>query len=232
MFTEVVAQVVFRSGRRDRLPSIEASVNHVITELHGKAEWSRDLTEQRITPTFATGVNNTSYVWNEPKYTRHVQAIRANGKCWLDDIKPSSGQGRYECYYYRSKSCYVIKVSSGISWLDIAYYCRSPFLKCYPKGTEPARYDRTTEEWSYLQADNTYGANAPITGGLTQDQANDAAQRLVGNWILQRWVEVVINGALARLYADIRDDRQRNQWSLYQAGIADMKRDEISNERY
>ena len=228
MFTEVVAQVVFRSGRRDRLPSIEAAVNHVITELHGKQAWDNDLIEERVTPTFTSGANsdNTTLIWEEPKYFRRMQAIRCNGCCWLTNIKPSAGQGRYENFYYKTRDCYVLRCYQGISWADLAYYCRSPFLRCYPKGEEPARYDRTTEEWSYLQEDGTYGENAPTTVGVTQDEANEAAERLVGNWILQRWVEVVINGALARLYADIRDDRQRNQWSLYQAGIADMKRDE------
>lgn len=116
---------------------------------------------------------------------------------------------REDYYYYRSGDSFVFVGHGGRSGdsaaINLGYleYSRS-FQHYAATGDRPAQYFDETEAWSYA---TTYDVD---------DTTRENARKLVSNWVLFNWFDVVIEGTLAKLYKLVDDARAVASFSFFE----------------
>lgn len=201
-FTAAVDTCVARSGRADRRNDIRSYVRLTMQELQTMGLFKRDLIEDEITP------DADPYIWTPPTQFRRFWTVSypalyaQNGDTIFPKALdgPGRAQNREPYYYYPSGESFVF-VGHHEYDFNIAYFEYFPAYRYYETGTEVASFDDETNAWSYL------------TASTAEDQA--AARLLVSNWILFNWFDVVVEGALAKLYKVVDDPRMSPTYALY-----------------
>lgn len=201
-FTSAVDTCVARSGRADRRADIRSYVRLTMMELQTSGLYKRDLIEDEITP------DDDPYIWTPATGFRRFWTVSypnlyaQNGDTIYPKVLdgPGRAQNREPHYLYPSGDSFIF-VGHQETTINIAYFEYFPAYKYYDTGTEVASFDDETNAWSYL------------TATTAEDQA--AARLLVSNWILYNWFDVIVEGALAKLYKVVDDPRMSPTYALY-----------------
>jgi hypothetical protein len=159
----------------------------------------------------------TEYKWQIPAQFNKIRAVRYDGTCVVPNIDPSLRQTRLKSYYYVLGMEIIFRGFSR--HIEVWLYTWSPNLNYFQVGKRPAVWDRGISQWSFLA----------ITGDKYIPQlANENLERIArkhsGNWILRDWQQVVIDGALMRLYRASQDDRAQAHERSFREGLLDMQR--------
>ena len=213
-FSAAVDDCVGRSGRIDRKADIMSYLRLTLRETQVLAYFFRDLVEDEI-----TGVTSDPYTWPIPNYFRIMEAVQypylLDSRGNVIFAKPLTVNKRMqeEDYYYYGSGNSIVFVGHGLQsgvsvTINVAYFTYfAPLAYFSTTDNRPARYlidDETgAEGWEYTDA---YSGS---------DALNEAAQALVTNWLLERWYQVMVEGALAKLYKTVGDDRQTSTYALY-----------------
>jgi hypothetical protein len=213
VFSELVDEAVTMTGRADKRAEIVGQMNATIREcqtLVGKASvlFSRDLIETEIDPG-----DDDPYTWEFPR--TGVEALRILRTAYyplqdlyIENKPPGRIQQGLDHYYYGGPTYFIFKGCSDETGIQVAYYRYLPALVYYTSSTRPAKYDLTTQTWTYLQ-------NGSYVSTLGTDALNEAAQAKVTNWLLDYWDRTVLEGCLAKIMLTLDDPRGPKHYSLY-----------------
>lgn len=212
MFSEIVDDVVALSGRPDRRADIVKYVNATIRECQCLAFFARDLIEDQLTS------NADPFIWTPPITFRKMRTVRyEDGRFPVlrpPGLRTEDVPARANGYYYQATTYFVFADVMRMSKIDIAYYRYLPRLLYYEPGARPATYDPATGEWSYLSA--------------STPEAQEKARELVSNWLMFEWNHLITEGALAKLYKLLGDQRMVATYSLYKSFQNDLMSGEVS----
>lgn len=198
---------VARSGRVSRRADIVAFVRQTIYELQTRAMFRRDLVEDQLT------ANADPYVWEVPKRFRrllpHVQYPglfdEQGNPIYAREIDIGMRQNRFDWYWYQSGDSIVFvghaATASATQSINVAYFSFAKPLAYYATESRPATFSLEDDEWSYLTA--------------TTDDDKEIARALVTNWLLENWFDTCVEGALAKLYKVVGDDRAVTTFAMY-----------------
>lgn len=211
-FSALIDDVLARSGRRDRLPSIIAYARTTIRECLVLDFFDQSLIETQVT------VDAIPFVWERPTNLRSILAVRTpyydrrNDRIFAKEKKPGMTVADDERYFYLSGNSFAFSNLAVGDVLDIAYYEYSvPLVYMADVATRPARYNLETELWEYHQA---YDAS---------DETRENARDKVTNWLLYYWYELIAEGTQAKLYKLVNDEaRMRMSYALYKSIQKDL----------
>jgi len=207
-FSAAVDDCIARSGRIDRRADIISYLRLSMRESQVLAFFSADLEEDVI-----SSVTADPHIWTRPVVFRQMRSVQYPGlydaqgvPIFPKFLEPGKIQQRHDHYYYESGDSFVFAgMANGASSLNttinVAYYKYFNPLPYYEAGARPATYDLETLAWTYLTA--------------TTAAAQEAARALVTNWMLFKWYDMVLEGALAKLFKAIDDPRQQATYALY-----------------
>jgi len=203
-FSSAVDLVIERSGRPNLKSSIISYVRLAIRELQSKVKSKNDLIEDQLL------ADASPFVWEQPQNFRQIVAVKYPGiydgqgnPIYPRAITPSSLQNRFDYYYYGSGNSFVFAGIDSGSLVDVAYLQWVPPLAYYAPDSRPAVFELETNTWSYATAS-------------TPDE-QQAARDQVTNWILFNWFDAVVEGALAKLYKTVGDDRAVSTFALFKS---------------
>lgn len=223
-FSSAVDEVISRSGRKDRLPDIVAYINQSIRECSTLEYFDSDMIEDQIVAA------SDNYVWTKPTHFRLMRTVRYPNNVYPKFMPPGRIQKDQIEYYYQGPTYFVFNGTINLDQIDVAYYAYPRRLLYTTQPTaapfaRPAIYligdedDGFTEKWQYLS-----GGNYLDTLGSTA--ANEAAQELVTNWLLFRWYDLIVEGALAKLFKNIGSERAVQSFALYKQTQEILRRSE------
>lgn len=222
MFSELVDNVVTRSGRLDKQADIVSYANATLRECQALALFWRDLFEDTINPT--AGVN--SYNWDVPNNFRRLKALKYSSTGYEDVFPPKLPPGKIQrgqdtYYYFATK--YIVFSGLGVFGgsttpdINIAYYTRPIRFKYYEEVDRPAVYDTEADDWDAALY------NPVLTGTAAAQLAQaEVQQNLVANWILLSYFEIVEEGTLAKVLKQVGDARAPSSFALYKSYQKDL----------
>ena len=225
-FSGIVDEIVHESNRvQEKLTSIPRFVNDTIAELQQSQLFAEDMYEEIIDAPVTATDSGQQVVWEKPLRWRKMQAVKYSNylgntvypKC----CRPSAGQESMDDFYYASGNAIVIAGKYGMTAPVIAYYKTSPMLKYYEPEQRPAKCDSSNGQWSYL-------LGGVYVQSLATPEEEELARAKVSNWLIQRYGNVLVNGALAKLYKMIGDTRNSLAYSQFMSS----KQDVLNNEIY
>lgn len=208
-FSAAVDLCVTRSGRADRLNDIIAFLRLTLRECQVLAYFSSDLIEDTIS------ANADPFVWETPNTFRIMRSVRYPGlfdprsqEIYPRFVEPGRAQLQHDYYYYMSGSSFVFAghgaTTSGAQNIDVAYQSYFTPLQYYQNiNDRPARFILENNAWTYH---DNYDDS---------DTLKAQARALVTNWMLERHYDMIIEGALAKLYKTTDDDRASSTFGLY-----------------
>ena len=212
-FSALVDEVILRSQRRDRINDIVSYARSTIRECQVLAHFEQDLAEAQIT------VDVLPFVWERPQRLRALLAAKPNGitdrrgdPIWFKN-KPPGEQTRNDYYYYYLSGDSFIFSGSELqvaNIIDLAYFRFSRKFVYYAVDDRPATFDAETETWTYLPAYDV-DADSRATG-----------RELVENWLLRNWYDTLLEGALAKIFKSVGDQRNALAFSLYKSYQKDI----------
>lgn len=210
-FSSLIDTCLARANRFDRLNDIISYARLTVREIQSLGQFQQDVIEDQI-----SGVTVDPYVWLTPAAFRAMLSVQYNNisdeqgnPIYAKYKELGKGQLREEYYYYRSGDSHVFVGHDGRSGgaiaINIAYleYSRS-FQYFATQATRPAIYDDVTETWIY---EASYDLDATT---------RETARRLVSNWVLFNWFDVIIEGTLAKVYKLVDDSRAGASFSFFE----------------
>lgn len=208
MFSELVDQAVRSAGRPEAVADIVFSMNAAIKGIHKHSDWDDDTFEESLTVPSDT----RTAVWTPSigrRHLRRIEYIEDGCGCHPLMVRPSErlSKMKHDPFYYASGESYVFaNVCNPVRIYGFRY--SRPF-QYYPVNDRPARYDFDTLEW------NT---------------TDETLIERVSCWILERHMEVVLEGALAHFYRTKQDPRNQLHYAAYKEGLVNMVSAESSRE--
>ena len=214
MFSELVDSVVARTGRPDQLAAIVDYVNSTVRECQTKALFYKDLVED------VAVASSDPLIWTYPRTFRTLRAVRYGDGTYPDLLLPGKIQYNQTFYYYAA-STYFVFCGAGTdnSNIALAYYAYRTRLKYYAVGARPAVYDETNDTWSYLN-------------NITDPVLQEVAQQQVTNWLINFHHDLITEGACAKVFKSVGDQRSVMSFSLYksmQEGLVTLEANEALN---
>lgn len=235
MFSEMCDIVVQRSGRLDRLNNgdIPGYGNTVFRELQALAFFYKDGVEDII----ATSTTDPT-IWTYPILFRKLRTAQYPDGSFPNHVQPGKGLRPYlgdntRGYYYAASNYIVFQnAASGIfqgnitNNIKLYYYTWLPRLKYYPVAQRPAVYDETLATWTYSDQSGNNDPDNNLNYTLLANQP--IALLRVTNWTLVSYVEMMIEGTLAKLFKGIKDDvRAVQSYSLWERYKKDIQETEL-----
>lgn len=216
MFTQICDKIVQRTGRAPNILDIEDNVNATVRELtmYENRFFERDLEIAEFM------VDTLPFTFTLPANCRKISevvAYRAGSSRGEAVAAVEFGAGMYASAvvpnYYQAGDVFVCNNLRGYARLAVSYYIYRPRLlyrgTYYDYVNVPrnpvieATYSWDTMSW-------TYGPS------LSTPELQAAARILCGNWVLERYPDLVELGARTKLYIDVPDgERNRNLYALY-----------------
>jgi len=220
MFSEIVDDIVKRSGRLDRRADIVDYCNATIKELQAKVLFTRDLVETELT------VSDIPLTWNRPTFFRTLRAVKY-AQSGFDDIYPKflmpgrqqRDRDLLDQFFYAASDYFVFSGVTTSQTVKLAYYTRFRRYKYYVAAERPAVYDAENESWTYLQ-------NGSFVSTLGSDALNEAAQVKVANWLMLNYQELVKEGTLAKILKTVNDARAISTFALFKSMTEDFMSEE------
>jgi len=221
MFSETVDKALTRGGnRRDRLQDIIAFTQSSIREIQRLVPgFYRDRIEDEITVDALNA--NGAFIWSRPRNFRRFEAVEYPNNIHPKLIAPGKKQENEDEYYYGGHNYFAFVGVAVNEVIKLSYFSTARVFKYYTAAqrdtanpttaSQPAIYDRDAETWQYLNP-----AGTAYVSDLGSTLLNEAAENKVGNWVLLDYDNIVIEGALAKLYK-IVGDQQRSMptFALY-----------------
>ena len=205
-FSAVVAEALRRSNRPDRVLDIVSYTRTSIRECAIQAFFNQDFKELSYT------VVATPCVWTIPQYFRQLAFAKypywdVDGRAIFAKEKiPSNVITLDRYWYYRAGNDYVFSNTEIGIILAFGYYEYPKALAYFALEVDrPATFNLDTGLWSYH-------ANYTATAVL-QATARD----LVTNWLLTKWHDTLVEGALAKLWKTAGDQRAAATYGLYKS---------------
>ena len=210
-FSGVVDEAIQRTRRPGLVNDIVSYANATIRECQIKALFARDLVEDVLTAT------SENYVWLHGTGLRVLRtAYYTNLDIWPKFIAPGRKQGGESYYYYRGPTYYTfVGVASGYT-INVAYYRYLDRLKYYASGSNPAYFDTEEFKWYYLQDDGTYA------DALATTELEEAAVQASSNWLLQDWFDLILEGTVAKIFKNQKDERDKSTYAQYKSYQSDL----------
>ncbi len=201
--SSAVDDAIIRSGRPDRKTDIVAFVRTTIRECQVQAFFKNDFVEDTLT------ADGEVFIWKYPQEFRILRTVRypfvnqRGQKLYPPEKLPGRAQRDEVYFYYGGPGYYVFAGLSANLDIDVAYYQTSKKLPYYALDTRPAVFDLETDSWTYLTA---------------SDEASQLiAREAVSNWVLFKYYDTIIEGALAKLFKSIGDERASSTYALYKS---------------
>ena len=214
-FAAAVDETIVRSGRPDRLADAISFVRMSIRELQTVKgfHFDHDIVEDQLTanaePFIWSADDTLQKTWRTMRSVQYPALFSPQGKpIFAHYVGIGMKQNDFDYYYYKSGASYVFVGGGGDTgltvFINIAYYAYAPILS-YEKiiADRVASFNLETNVWTYKSA--------------TTDEDKLAARLLVTNWLLEKWYDTVVEGALAKLYKTVNDERARSSFALYSA---------------
>lgn len=219
-FSAIVDGVVLETGRPDNFLTALQFTNLTIRECQSLGLFAQDRIEDQVI------VAAIPCVWTRPPYFRSLGAVKYSCGVYPKLKLPGSQQAD-ECYYYYAADDYF--VFNGVTIgekINLMMYMHSKPLMYYSRlgqdtsaffgGPYPKRlayFDIETDLWMYL--------NGTSDGYLTTlgDTVVEAARRkLSSNWLTKDWMDLISNGAKAKVFAQFGDtDRANRAFAAYKS---------------
>jgi len=211
-FSSAVDDAIKRSGRPEKLNDLIAFVRTSIRECQVRNYFRNDMIEDSL---IATG---DVFIWNYPQEFRMLRTVRypfidARGdRIYPPEILPGKNQKNKTYYYYGGPGYYVFAGVAANSLIDVSYYRNSRKLPYYAPEDRPAQFDLETNSWLYATASD------PDSKTIAREQ--------VSNWLLFNYYDLIVEGALSKLFNIIGDPRSRPTYASYKS----LQNDLIANE--
>lgn len=203
--------VLARSGRADKRADIIAYIRQTLQECQ-VPRFRRDIVEDQLVTTA------DPHIWTMPATVREMlpwQQLADVYDChgnpvYMPYVDIGKRQNRFDIYWYQSGDSIVFAGHGAGTTINLAYLARFPLLAYYATADRPATYSLETATWAYL------------TATTTEDQ--QTARDLVTNWMLFYYFDTIVEGALAKLYKIVGDQRAVSTFALYKSMQNDLLR--------
>lgn len=218
-FSQIVDEVVARTGKAANIASISGDVNQTVRECSNLFLFYRDLVEGSMLATAKP------HIWTRPTRFKKLRTVYYN----LQDrypqfIKPGRKLQNATNYFYGASNYFVLAGSFEIGdTISYAYYQRPIDFAYYTAELRPASFDLATRTWTYLTTP-------------ADEDAELAAQELVSHWLMQDYFELCVQGGMSKLFARTADQRAQAAYSTYKQLQTQLIADEsfetgmVSNE--
>lgn len=214
-FSQLVDALVFEHLRPDLRAAIASYVNLTIRELHqdkqtgGTILYTDNLLEDQVVADAAEG-----FQWDipTPHLFQKIAAVRfdtfgTDKNAFAQERTPANlfVENRFDRYFYRSGGALTfINYGGEDAVITLAWFQFPPQLTYYATAARPAVWNPATQAYTYSTDYNT------------TDEAKAEARTLSTNWILQRWEELVMQGARAKIFSRVGDvERSRLAFSSF-----------------
>lgn len=223
-FSQVVDKVVQIGLRPGRRLDVQAYTRASIRECQVLAVFARDMIEDA----FMTD-KTEPFIWKRPAELRILKTLYYKSfNIWPQYLPPGKIQRDEDYYYYGGPDYYALAgVHDKEVEVLVAYYAYAPRFTYYDANSRPAYYlippendPNTEEKWQYLNSQGQYVDN------LATPEEEEAARKKVTNWLLFDWTELIEEGALAKLFKVVNDDRATTSFSLYKSYQKDLLKGE------
>lgn len=204
-----VDAVVDRTGRLDRQADVIGFVRLTIRECEALRFFDKSWQEDQITPTA------DPYTWTHPAFLRALNYVQyphlydAHGEV-IEPIHINANRAKRYMHTFYSGPDYSIfrghrAGDAGVTALiDLGYFSWRTVLRFYSEVADrPARYDLITDAWLYH------------TDYDTTDELKTTARALVQNWLLRDWFDLIVQGAMSKVFHTFGDDRARPSFAAY-----------------
>lgn len=231
-FSACVDEVISRSGRLDRLHDAVEFVYQSILECQTRALFHHDFVEDRLLTTGAIPfMRAIPDDWRQMKAVRYTDVFTPRNKpVYAKRMLPSVSQGEEEYFWYVSGGQWVF--AGAGSMVDIAYYRFLPRLGYYAADIvppAPATFDALLQMWTY-NPNSRLGVGGSRLASESPTPAQERAELLVTNWLLKRYFNVIVQGALSKLWNVTQDARATVAFASYQQGQTLLVSSEGSEE--
>lgn len=212
-FSSLIDEVVRITSRRDRLEDIQSYANSSIRECNVIQVFERDFVEDRIVSNSDDG-----YVWEHPKNFRVMRTVEYALRYFPPFLPPGKIQKENESYYYKGPTYFVFAGVKNGEEIKIAYYVYQPRLIYYQE-PRPAIYlipepgDSHPSQEPYWQ----YWNGSAYVDTLGTSEQDEAARKLVTNWLIFDWYDLTREGAEAKTWKNTDDARSKTAFSLYKS---------------
>lgn len=237
MFSQIIDTIVTRTNRVDMTDMIVDITNGIVRRIQSKQYFLSDLVELDIPVEDMEMVSLGSddelfgvykYIWNRKPDCRLINSVQflPSGKCPPNN-QPSVGQNSIREYWYKVGNKYVFICDSATTSVRVSYYKTSSEMIYQDSATRTLTYDWTENKWSEQQTAS--GVTSWVE--LTDDEALVREDELAkyGNWLLRDYKEVVISGAISKVYSTLNDsERFRYEFAEFN----DLFQTLTNNERY
>jgi hypothetical protein len=212
-FSQLVDLMVKEVRRPDMLAEVCTYLNQTIREVHFEPLKNNIIFfTENLMEAVVTATTNVGTSWDIP-YPNQFQAMKTvrfdsqwDGlrQVYPKMVVPGRIMASLRWYYYRAGGTFFFNGNGGIgSTISLAYYEFPKRLKYYADSARPATWDDDTG-WTY---DPSFDID---------DAHRLAARQFCGNWLLDRWEDVISEGLRAKVYKRTSDtDRARTCYSSY-----------------
>ncbi|MGI9406004.1 MAG: hypothetical protein ACR2O4_06495 [Hyphomicrobiaceae bacterium] len=220
-FSAAVDTVIARSHRPDKKSDAISFIRATVRELESKAFFEESRIEQQITCiTTDPHVFPLPQFWRTAEFAEYTHILDPHSKPVVPKwTRPGPGTQNLDHFAYQVGETLVftgLGLTGGLTGtINLAYHAFLPPLRYFDltvSGTvRPATFSDETLTWTY----------DPVT---VDPDEQAAAEALVTNWIIFRWYETILEGALAKLYKTLEDTRAPTSFALYKSYEQDFVR--------
>lgn len=218
MFSEAIDELLAQVRRPEQRSNVPQYFNTTIREcdVFKGSFFNRDLFEAVIVTTA------DPHIWAKPTRFRSMRAVKyVESEEFPSYIQPGKRQvdnfGKLlDYYFYVIGTDFIFRGPTVAADINVAYYIYPRTFKYYAVADRPAVFDRELETWAYH---TDYDIN---------DTQRALAEELVSHWLLIDWIELIKEGARARLYKNLPDERVRQTFASYKS----MQNDLINGEGF
>ncbi len=172
--------------------------------------FDKDLQEDTLT------FNADPFVWERPADFRLFRTVKYSEEIYPKFIPPGRRQFDELNFYYAASTYFTFKGLAINDTFDIAFYSYFPKLVYFAAEKRPARYFADLAKWQYLDGDSNF------VDTLGSDDLDEAARKLVTNWMLFDWTDLVLEGILAKQFKVQGDERAKSAFALFKSFINDL----------
>ena len=160
--------------------------------------------------------NADPFIWERPADFRLFRTVKYTEETYPKFIPPGRRQFDELNFYYAASTYFTFKGLAVGDSFGIAYYAYFPKLVYFASDKRPARYFADLAKWQYLDGNNDY---VDTLGSVDLDEA---ARKLVTNWLLFDWTDLVLEGILAKQFKVQGDQRAKSAFALFKSFITDL----------
>lgn len=215
-FSQFVDAMIGETKRFDLASEIGAYINQTVREVHFRSDTGSILYfKSNLQELLLTANSDSSFGWDIPNpqvfqglvgvnYADVWDCERSCQGMWAQEVTPSRNAQHHRYSFYRIGDGFAFSgYGSTGSVIKLAYFEFPRRLKYYAVANRPASWD---DEIGW-----TYKAEYDV-----DETTRATARKLVSNWLLLRWYDVLTEGVRAKVYKRTSDEvRGRTAYSLF-----------------